>query len=377
MTVRRVQLGQVMEPSFDIRSVQADSVYPQIGMLNFGRGTFKKSDLLGSETKYNSLQRVHAGQVIYSKLKAFEGALSIVPAEHDQHYVSQEFPTFDFNPNVVDPGYILQVFRSEPFADQLAQGSKGVGARRERLHSTAFLNIEIPLPSIEEQRRIVAQIQRAERPSIYAVRAEAEMQSGFQSYLAMTYSSLPRTSTLSEVLHPRGDWKTVENGANYSTIGLSKSGRGAFVKPGLETKATRLRALRAGDFVYSRLFAWQGSMALVPDTPGNLFASNEFPSFEIDQSKALPDYLIGWFRLPDLWAEIETLCTGSTPGSRNRFKEGDLLRLKMPLPELSRQREIVDSLEAFGRGRALVSRRSNLAQALPKAVRNEIFSKLV
>ncbi|MET3163349.1 UNVERIFIED_ORG: type I restriction enzyme S subunit [Arthrobacter sp. UYEF10] len=352
-------------------------MYTQIGMLNFGRGTFKKPDLLGAETKYKTMQRVRAGQVIYSKLKAFEGALSIVPAEHDQHYVSQEFPTFDLNPNDVDTAFILQVFRSEPFADQLAQGSKGVGARRERLHPTAFLNIEIPLPSIEEQRRIVARIQGAERPSLYAVRAEGEMQRGFQSYLALMYSSLPRTSALSEVLHPRGDWKTVETGANYSTIGLSKSGRGAFVKPGLETKATRLRALRAGDFVYSRLFAWQGSMALVPDTPGNLFASNEFPSFEVDQSKALPDYLIGWFRLPALWAEIETLCTGSTPGSRNRFKEGDLLRLKMPLPELSRQRKIVESLEAFGRGRALASRRSNLAQALPKAVRNEIFSKLV
>ena len=377
MAVRIVRLGQLLAPALDICDVHAESIYPQIGMLNFGRGTFKKTDLRGAETKYKTLQRVRAGQAIYSKLKAFEGALSIVPTEYDQHFVSQEFPTFDINRNEIDPSYLLQVFRSEPFTDQLAQGSKGVGARRERLHPTAFLDIKIPLPSFEEQRRIIERVRRAEIPLSAAAIAASKIKLGIDSFLATTFQQLPRENALSEVLQQRNNRVSIDFGNKYATIGLSKSGRGAFVKTASQTKAASLWTLRPGDFVYSRLFAWQGSMAIVPETSEPLYASNEFPSFGIDRNRVLPHYLIGWLRLPRVWSEIEEQCTGSTPGSRNRFKEAALMRLKFPLPPISDQQLIANRLAALERASALADRRTKLAEALPKSVRNEIFSKLV
>ena len=120
--------------------------------------------------------------------------------------------------------------------------------------------------------------------------------------------------------------------------------RGPFVretKLGTEISARNLNRVEAGDFIYSRLFAWQGSFGVIPQHLDGAFVSGEFPLFEIDAERVDACFLVFWFGLPQSQKMVEADCFGSTPGTRNRYKEEYFLALSVPVPPLDEQRQIV------------------------------------
>jgi type I restriction enzyme, S subunit len=72
-----------------------------------------------------------------------------------------------------------------------------------------------------------------------------------------------------------------------------------------------------------------------------LVVSTEFPVFEIDQSKVLPEVLDVYFRTPSVWPEL----SGVSPGTnvrRRRLNPADFLRYQFPLPRMATQRRLRD-----------------------------------
>ena len=138
--------------------------------------------------------------------------------------------------------------------------------------------------------------------------------------------------------------------SKYRLLGVRLEGNGAFHREtvrGTETSATRLTKVEAGDFIYSRLFAWRGAFGLIGHDLDGCFVSNEFPLFQIDRSRLDARYLNRWFQLPATWRRVEEDCKGSTPTTRNRFKEEFFLKLEIPLPPLLEQQAIVARLDAL------------------------------
>lgn len=151
---------------------------------------------------------------------------------------------------------------------------------------------------------------------------------------------------LGEVLRPSSDPVTVNASASYPNLGLLSFGRGTFEKPdieGLKTSANTLYRVHADQFIYSRLFAFEGAFAIVPAELDGRFVSNEFPTFDINHSKTLPGYLAWVFRQPALWQAAAGLGVGM--GDRRRRVHPDaLLTLCIPLPPLAEQKYIVARL---------------------------------
>ena len=108
----------------------------------------------GTETAYKSLNRISPGQVVYSRLKAFEGAITVAPYDLGEAYASQEFPTFTCGERLL-PGYFALLTTMPSLWDTLQNLSTGMGGRRERVKPKDFLTIEIPLPPVPHQRRII------------------------------------------------------------------------------------------------------------------------------------------------------------------------------------------------------------------------------
>jgi len=150
------RLGEVLTPVRDEVAVELDHSYRTAGIYSFGRGLFARPLITGADTKYTSLFRLHEGQFVLSRLKAWEGAVAVVPAEFDGFVVSQEYPTFDVNRERAEPAYLGWLCRWDRFWESLLTQSKGVGARRDRVHPDRLLAVEVPLPSLEQQRRLGA-----------------------------------------------------------------------------------------------------------------------------------------------------------------------------------------------------------------------------
>ena len=153
---RRVRLGDVMRLDLDPVRVLADASYPNLGVLSFARGLFAKPPISGLDTSATTLYRVRAGQAIYSRLFAFEGAYAYVETEFDGRYVSGEFPTFTPLPDVMLAEFFFAYMKRVSAWEAMRVGSKGLGSRRQRVQPETLLAHELWLPPMTEQRRIVA-----------------------------------------------------------------------------------------------------------------------------------------------------------------------------------------------------------------------------
>jgi type I restriction enzyme S subunit len=158
------------------------------------------------------------------------------------------------------------------------------------------------------------------------------------------------TVALSEILRPALREESVDATKDYRLLGIRLDGQGPFLREtvgGTQTSATKLYRVAEGDFVYSRLFACRGAFGVISKDLDGCYVSGEFPTFIPVPDRISIDFLRYWFRLPSVIDLVNENCTGSTPLTRNRFKEHFFLALEIPLPPLTEQRRIVARVEGL------------------------------
>jgi len=114
---------------------------------------------------------------------------------------------------------------------------------------------------------------------------------------------------------------------------------------------SKLTRLHTGNFVYPKLMAWEGALGVVPPECDGCVVSTEFPVFEIEVERVLPEVLDIYFRDPSVWPEISEASTG-TNVRRRRLNPRDFLKYRMPLPSRETQmrlRQIASKLDALRR----------------------------
>lgn len=151
---RAVRLGDVMSLTLQKVEVEVGEDYPIAGVLNRGRGLLLREPVSAETTMYSRLNKVLPSQVVYSKLKAFEGAVTVAPEDLDRRFASSEFPTFTCGDDLLPEFFRLRTLQAD-FWDQLALLSKGMGGRRERLSPDDFLTLNFSLPPISAQQDAV------------------------------------------------------------------------------------------------------------------------------------------------------------------------------------------------------------------------------
>jgi type I restriction enzyme, S subunit len=168
----------------------------------------------------------------------------------------------------------------------------------------------------------------------------------------------------------------VEQDQEYHFAGVYCFGRGVFRgqrKKGLEFAYERLTTLRAGDFVYPKLMAWEGALAVVPKECHGLVVSTEFPVFEINETRVLPEVLDVYFRDPEVWPQLSGSSTG-TNVRRRRLNPADFLKYKFPLPPRHVQERLRQVVGAMNHLRALQSATAAELDALLPSVLNRAFA---
>ena len=160
---RRVRLGDVLELSEDSVPVVATTSYPQVGVRGFGGGLFPKSAIGGVETSYKAFNRLYAGAIVLSQVKGWEGAIARCPSELAGWYVSPEYRTFMCKPGLASDEYFGALVATEWFWERLQAATRGVGARRERTRPEQFLGLEVPMPDLGDQLKIVSILKQQDR----------------------------------------------------------------------------------------------------------------------------------------------------------------------------------------------------------------------
>ncbi|HDK7168690.1 TPA: restriction endonuclease subunit S [Clostridium botulinum] len=94
----------------------------------------------------------NAGELIYGKQNFFNGAIAIIPKELDGFLSSGDVPSLSANRHKVDLDFLLNFIGRSEFYRKTEALASGTGSKR--LHEKILLNIEISLPTVQEQQKI-------------------------------------------------------------------------------------------------------------------------------------------------------------------------------------------------------------------------------
>lgn len=123
-----------------------------IAKINFSGNLFLR-DFEEIHIYKGNLNLVPENAIIYSKINVRHGCIYYNKIGNVPFGVSSEYPVYLFNENIVNGEFIHKLLRTEIFKDLL--NTKTTGISKARVKQDEFLNIQIPLPSLEEQNRLV------------------------------------------------------------------------------------------------------------------------------------------------------------------------------------------------------------------------------
>jgi type I restriction enzyme S subunit len=176
------RIGEVVKPIERAEEPQIGITYRQVGVRLWGQGAYERESIDGSQTKYATLSRIESGDIIVNKIWARNGSVAVVTDELAGCFGSGEFPTFAPDRNKLEPKWFHWITKTRWFweaCDKKSQGTSG----KNRIRPEKFLEIEIPLPPLTEQRRIVAHIESLARRVNEAQRLREEAREGTEALL--------------------------------------------------------------------------------------------------------------------------------------------------------------------------------------------------
>ncbi|MEV8114684.1 hypothetical protein AB0O69_07340 [Streptomyces xiamenensis] len=326
--------------------LEASTQYREIGIRSFGNGIFHKDPVSGQEIGSKKVFWIEPGDLVFSNIFAWEGAVAIASEAEEGMIGSHRFMTYHVNEELADTRYLHRYFYGGPGIDVIRQASPGSAGRNRTLGIKTFGAQRITLPGLPEQRRIADKVDATTSRIDQATKLKTKSSELAAQYANSLLGPIEDRSPLAAALRESSDFIAVDPESTYQTAGILNRGRGLFLRPaimGSETKYPRYNRLREGQFVYSKLFGWEGSLAVVPAEFEGIHVSHEFPTFDIDPTVADVEYMAHLARWSGLHDSLKGQGTGM--GSRRqRVNVGRLLATEVPLPSLVEQRRIAQQL---------------------------------
>lgn len=315
--------------------------YRQVGVRLWGEGAYERELLDGGETKYKTLSRVEADDIVVNKIWARNGSVAVVSKKLAGSYVSGEFPTFKPAAEKLEPRWFHWLTKTPTFWEQCDAKSRGTSGKN-RIRPEQFLEIEIPLPPLPEQRRIVARIESLAAKIEEGRKLRGEVYTDLLRLVSASYHRIadnaPRRP-LGEVAPLDRRPVTVDFETSYPQVAVRSFGRGTFHKPplvGSEVTWEKPFLVKAGDILVSNIKAWEGAIAVAgPDDDGRV-GSHRYLTCVTKQGIATARFICFHLLTPEGLYEVGEASPGSADRNRT-LNSKTFLKTPVPVPDFHKQ----------------------------------------
>jgi type I restriction enzyme S subunit len=159
MIFPEVPLNEILFLANRSETPVSGKLYRQIGVRLWGEGAYEREPIDGAATQYQRLFQAKANDIIMNKIWARNGSVAVVPEHLDGCYGSNEFPMFIPRREKLEPRWFHWLTKTKSFWAKCDEKSRGTSGKN-RIRPERFLEIEIPLPTLSEQRRIATSIDK-------------------------------------------------------------------------------------------------------------------------------------------------------------------------------------------------------------------------
>ncbi len=280
----------------------------------------------------------------------------------DTYIVSSSYIVFKVNrPEVISSDYLF-IFFNRPEFDRYARFNSW-GSARETFSWEDFCDLDITLPSIEQQRKYV---------DVYLALQNnlAAYQSKVEELKLVCDGYLDKLKSENEKLKI-GEFIEMCDERNSEGIYTLKNLRGVSIeKKFIDTKADMAGVslapyivVKPDFFVFVPVTSRNGEKITlaINDSKDTYIVSSAYTVFKVqDTNKLLPEYLFMFFNRPEFDRYARFNSWGS---AREVFTMDDMNNVAIPIPDISVQREIVNIHKSY-------IERQRIAEALKEQLKN-------
>ncbi|WP_020535822.1 restriction endonuclease subunit S [Lewinella cohaerens] len=134
--------------------IENGSSYPILGVRSQGQGVYINRISQGSELRMKKYQKSKEFTLFYCKVRTVNGQWGIVFPEFSDTYSSSNFRYLEIDKNLLDPRYLELLLKLKKLTSEWDKYAIGADGRHFPLKT--LMSLQIPLPSIEEQERMVS-----------------------------------------------------------------------------------------------------------------------------------------------------------------------------------------------------------------------------
>lgn len=390
MTHLTKKLGEVVkiQNGFAFKSTEyTDSGFFVMRIANVQDGRIEMNDPKFIKQKNNKSFGqfvLHAGDILIS-LTGNVGRVGIIQESHLPAVLNQRVARIIVTSPILDKDYLFLFLRSPYFFDQVVAGGKGMA--QKNVSTKQISAIEIPLPPIAEQRRIVAKIEKQFAKIDEAARLRAESETLAAELLPATLHEIFSSAEskgwemkmIDEVCeHPQYGFTASASrepaGPKFLRITDIQNGHVDWsLVPYCKCDSVEKHQLKSGDLVFARTGATVGKSYLISEVPDEAVFASYLIRLRAKQI-TLPEFLYYFFQSPNYWEQINTGKAGMQPNVNGT----KLAKIKIPLPALAEQKAIVKKLDTLAeKAHTLASLQSSQSadlKSLKQSILHEAFS---
>ena len=340
-------------------------VYVDIGSVDSTTGAIvNPRELQGREAPSRARKVILSGDVIFATTRPYLRNIALVPNRYHAQICSTGFCVLRADREALDPSFLYYLCRSDVVLEQVLPRMRG--ASYPAVTDLDILTCKVPLPPLDEQRRIVARIEalfeRIEEARWLRVAGDAEADMIFASVSGDVFESLCEDGQpafrLEELVGDsrNGLYKPQSfygSGTPIVRIDSFEVGRirGFDKLKRLQLSQDELDkySLKVGDILVNRVngsLDELGKSAAVHILPEPTVFESNIMRFRVDGDRVLPEFVVAFLHSQQGRGQIQTKARAIQQFSINQRDVGSIVVPTPPLPEQRRIVEYLDGVQA-------------------------------
>jgi len=277
----------------------------------------------------------------------------------DHVFLGQRIVSYRTNPDQLNNKFLLYAFQSDDLQNQIKAFASGSTVQHMRVPDTKAL--QIPLPSLPEQKRIVAILDDAfegiDRTIANTKKNLANARELFKSYLNAIFTQnndgweAKRIEDVCEAIIDciNKTASTIDDPSPFKMIRTTNVRNGyvnldsvKYVTEDTYRQWTRRQLPKKGDVLLTRE-APMGEVGMLL-TDDQVFLGQRIVSYRTDSNKLNNKFLLYALQSNDLQRQIKAFASGSTV---QHMRVPDTKNLRIAIPSLSVQKQVVQNLDVL------------------------------
>lgn len=293
------------------------------------------------------------------------GKISLACNESEETYlVSSSYEVFRIKSDYLLPGYLSLLFRRPEF-DRYARFNSW-GSAREAFSYEDMCRVEIPVPPIEEQRKVVETWQGLRRMKEENEKLAEPLLALCRSYLQECKKKYPMRE-IGPMIEIRSDVNSsmAFNEADVMGVSNQKSIIATKAKIDKTNDLSKFTVVRPYDFVYNPRNGI--AIGLNEEERSFIISFNNTAFYVCDDSRSilLPEFLMLWFRRSEWDRRVRVDQWGS---STEVYSFKSLCRTQIALPPIEVQQAVVDLYRCANEAKKIAAEADRLSREICPAL---------